>query len=111
VAHAQLWIVGQQRVDADQDGVVGCAQGVRQRQRLAAAEREALPGFKRDAAVEALRPRQRDERAPVGCTAAFALVQLFQYPRDDVGRGFRLQVGQKDPPEAAETTAATMPSR
>jgi hypothetical protein len=61
VAHAQLRIVGQQGIDADQDGIVRRAQSVGQGQRFVAADGKALPRLEGDAAVDALRPRQRDE--------------------------------------------------
>ena len=60
--HGQARIVGQHRIDADQDGVVHRAQAVREVEREVTTDAQLLAGATRDRSIEALRIGQRDAR-------------------------------------------------
>ena len=88
--HRQRRVVRQQRADADDDHVVGGPQGVGERERLVAAQPVWLALVERDAAIQALRPGQRDEWPPVPSVGALGFTKIIEHAPDHVCGGVRL---------------------
>ena len=97
-ANPQLGIVRQHRPDTDQDRVVPRPQRVRESQRLRSAQAVALAARGGNAAVQALRVGQRDERPVAPGRTGARLHQALQQLCDGIGspgrpaQNFRLAV-------------------